>query len=98
VTAQVISRGLGYLHERTGLYHLAGAGHASRFTWSEAILKLDPEKHEQKVKQLLPVPTSEFPSVAQRPLFSAMECQKFEQNFDLHLPFWEAALELALVQ
>jgi dTDP-4-dehydrorhamnose reductase len=40
----------------------------------------------------------DFPTPAQRPLFSALDCQKFEQTFDLRLPFWEAALELALVQ
>jgi dTDP-4-dehydrorhamnose reductase len=98
VTAQVIARGEGYMRERTGLYHLAGAGHASRFAWAEAILRLDPRKQEQRVKQLHPVPTSEFPSPAQRPLFSALDCQKFEQTFDLRLPFWETALELALAQ
>jgi dTDP-4-dehydrorhamnose reductase len=98
VTAQVLARGLDYMRERTGLYHLAGAGHASRYTWAQEILKLDPRKQEQKVKQLLPAPSSDFPSTAQRPLFSALECQKFEQTFDLRLPFWKMALELALVQ
>jgi dTDP-4-dehydrorhamnose reductase len=96
VTAQVIARGDGYLRERTGLYHLAGSGYTSRYAWAQEILKLDPRKQEQKVKELLPALTSDFPSAAQRPLFSALECQKFEQAFDLHLPAWDAVLELAL--
>ncbi len=39
ITAQVLAHGIGYLRERTGLYHLAGAGHASRYTWAQEILK-----------------------------------------------------------
>jgi dTDP-4-dehydrorhamnose reductase len=97
VTAQVLARGPGYLREHTGLYHLAGDGYASRYAWARAILRLDPAKQEQKVKQMLPARSSDFPTPAQRPLFSALECQKFKQTFDLCLPVWEKALELALM-
>jgi dTDP-4-dehydrorhamnose reductase len=97
-TAQVLAHGNEYLRERTGLYHLAGSGHASRYAWAQEILRLDPAKQEQKVKQLLPALSSDFPSPAQRPLFSALECRNFEQAFDLRLPVWDATLELALVQ
>jgi len=98
VTAQALAHDNDYLRERTGLYHLAGKGHASRYSWAKEILRLDPAKQEQKVKQLLPASTSDFPTPAQRPLFSALECRKFEQAFDLRLPVWDATLELALVQ
>ena len=37
-----LEHGNGYLHERGGLYHLAGGGHASRFDWATEILKYDP--------------------------------------------------------
>jgi dTDP-4-dehydrorhamnose reductase len=95
VTALVLAHDVGYLHERTGLYHLAGRGHISRYGWAQEIIRLDPKKQEQKVKQLLPALTSNFPTRAQRPLFSALECHKFEQAFDLGLPVWNTALELA---
>ena len=95
-TALVLSRGLKYLRERTGLYHLAGGGYASRFTWAKEILRLDPRKLDQKVKQLLPSRTSEFPTPAQRPLFSALECEKFKSEFNLALPEWRLSLQLAL--
>ena len=97
ITAQALARGNGYLRERTGLYHLAGGGYASRFAWAQEIIRFDTAKQEQKVKQLLPAPTSDFPTSAKRPLFSALECRKFEQVFDLRLPNWEKTLELALV-
>jgi dTDP-4-dehydrorhamnose reductase len=98
VTAQVLARGDGYLRERTGLYHLACGGHVSRYGWAQEILRLDPEKQQQKVRELLPARTPDFTTAAQRPLFSALECQKFEQAFDLSLPIWDAALELALLK
>jgi dTDP-4-dehydrorhamnose reductase len=96
VTAQILARGPGYLRERAGLYHLAGGGYASRYAWAREIIKLDPRKQEQRLKELLPALTSDFPTPAQRPLFSALECKKFEQAFDLRLPVWNAVLELAM--
>jgi dTDP-4-dehydrorhamnose reductase len=98
VTAQVLARGKVYVRERSGLYHLAGSGYTSRYGWAKEILRLDPAKQEQKVKQLLPASTSDFPSPARRPLFSALECRKFETTFNLLLPDWNATLELALLQ
>jgi dTDP-4-dehydrorhamnose reductase len=98
VTAQVLVHGIGYLRERTGLYHLACRGRASRYTWAQEILRLDPARQEQKVKHLLPALTSDFPSPARRPLFSALECRKFEQVFDLRLPEWNEALALSFGQ
>jgi dTDP-4-dehydrorhamnose reductase len=96
VTALVLARGKAYLHERTGLYHLAGGGFASRYAWAQEILRLDPARQEQKVTQLLHALSADFPTPAQRPLFSALDCRKFEQAFDLYLPAWDATMELAL--
>lgn len=95
-TAQIMSYGKKYLLERPGLYHLAGAGFASRFEWAQAILDLDPNKHEQIVSELLPALTKEFPLPAQRPLFSALDCTKFENVFDLKLPDWKTSLQQAM--
>jgi dTDP-4-dehydrorhamnose reductase len=96
VTAQVLARGLGYMRERTGLYHLAGDGYTSRYTWAQEILTLDPLKHEQKMKQLLPAKSADFPTPAQRPLFSALNCDHFVATFGLRLPSWEASLQMAM--
>jgi dTDP-4-dehydrorhamnose reductase len=96
VTAQLMARGFDYLTEHCGLYHLAGSGFASRFEWACHILELDPHAAEQKVKQLLPARTADFPTPAQRPLFSALSCNLFEQTFKLTLPPWKEALTLAM--
>jgi dTDP-4-dehydrorhamnose reductase len=96
MTAQILARGDDYIHERTGLYHLAGSGFASRFEWAKSILELDPNKSEQRVEEILPALTSDFPTPAQRPLFSALDCSRFGHVFDLVLPPWQKALRLAV--
>ena len=99
-TALIVAQGrddpVGYLTEKAGLYHLAGSGACSRYEWAQAILELDPKKSEQKVRQLLPAKSSEFPTPAERPLVSVLECGKFEQVFGLRLPEWRGALKLAI--
>jgi dTDP-4-dehydrorhamnose reductase len=95
-TAQVLARSHDTVRERKGLYHLAGRGQASRFEWAQQILALDARSHEQTVKQVLPASTSDFTTAAERPLFSALDCTRFEQSFGLMLPDWREALRLAM--
>jgi dTDP-4-dehydrorhamnose reductase len=95
ITSQVLARGSDYILERVGLYNLAGGGFASRLEWAQSILELDPKRYEQIVKEILPALTKDFPTPAQRPLFSALECEKFKSVFDLTLPEWQVGLQLA---
>ena len=100
LNAQLLSRGgqdfTGWLEERAGLYHLAGSGYGSRLEWAQAILALDPNRGEQVVREIQPALTEEFPSPAQRPLFSALNCDHFQEVFGLQLPDWKDALKLAM--
>jgi dTDP-4-dehydrorhamnose reductase len=88
----------GWLNEHSGLYHLAGSGHASRLEWAEAILCYDPARGEQVVEKIEPALTKEFPSPAERPLYSPLNCDLFEQTFGFSLPHWKNTLKLALEQ
>lgn len=84
------------IHEKRGLYHLAGSGHTSRYEWAKQILANDPHRTEQLVRFIEPVSSDRFPTPAARPLFSALDCSKFEENFGLCLPGWEASLQVAM--
>lgn len=95
VTFQVLMRGSDYVRERKGLYHLAGGGYASRLEWAREIIAQDPAKGGQKVKRIEPAKTSEFPTLAKRPLFSALDCSKFSITFGLRPPVWRKSLETA---
>ena len=84
------------IRERRGVYHLAGHGYTSRYEWAKQILINDPEPSEQVVKTLQPARSEEFSTPAVRPLFSALDCTRFERIFGLRLPSWEGTLKLAL--
>jgi dTDP-4-dehydrorhamnose reductase len=96
VTARLLSLKPDFLRERRGLYHVAGNGFASRLDWARKIIELDPNKHEQIVREILPARTSDFPTPAQRPLFSALDCSLFQSTFQILLPSWEDDLKLAM--
>jgi dTDP-4-dehydrorhamnose reductase len=86
----------GWIGERSGLYHLAGWGYANRLEWGKEILSLDRDKGEQVLEEVLPARTAEFPAPAARPLFSALNCDRFLSTFGLRLPDWQIALKLAM--
>jgi dTDP-4-dehydrorhamnose reductase len=98
--AQLLAMGgndpAGWLGERSGLYHLAGSGSASRLEWARAILDSDPQKEQQVVEEILPARTDEFPTPAQRPLHAPLNCDLFAETFHLRLPLWREALKLAM--
>ena len=85
-----------WIEERAGIYHLAGSGIASRLEWAQDILELDPHPTEQITRKIVPALTADFPTPAQRPLYSALNCELFEQTFGLRLPDWPEALRLTL--
>jgi dTDP-4-dehydrorhamnose reductase len=95
ITGQALAMGRGepydFLKERSGVYHLAGDGIASRMEWAQEILKIRAQGVE-----VLPARSEEFPTPANRPLYSAMDCGLFSRTFGLRLPDWKQALRLAL--
>ncbi len=84
------------LKAKSGMYHLAGKGSVSRLDFARAILALDPHPEEQRCTHILPAKTDDFPTPALRPLFTALDCARFESTFALYLPEWQQSLQLAL--
>lgn len=96
ITAQMLAGGQDCVEAHTGLYHLGGGGYTSRYDWAREILRLDPRREEQITSQVLPARTSDFPTTARRPLFSALDCDRFTSVFGLQLPRWDTSLALAM--
>jgi dTDP-4-dehydrorhamnose reductase len=86
------------IYEQCGIYHLAGNGYTSRYEWAKQILANDPQRAEQSVQAIEPARSTEFPTPAIRPLFSALDCTRFEKTFGLRLPPWDRTLELAMAR
>jgi len=86
----------GWINDRRGLYHLAGDGFASRLVWAKMILEFDPQQEQQVVASIEAAKTSDYPTPAERPLFSALNCDKFTETFSMRLPKWQDTLMLAM--
>ena len=86
------------IRERHGIYHVAGSGYTSRYEWAKQILANDPEPSEQTLQTIEPALSEDFPTPAVRPLFSALDCTRFEKTFGLQLPAWEQTLKLAMLR
>ena len=96
VTAQIIAQGqddpVNYLIQKQGLYHLAGGGSCSRFEWAEKILEYSGAHQNIMVH---PASSDEFPTSAQRPTFSGLDCTYIQDQFSIHIMEWSRQLQIA---
>ena len=83
----------------SGTYHAAAAGQTSWCGYARHVLAWA-QLHGQTLKagpdDVAPIPTSAYPTPAQRPLNSRLDTRKLRQTFDLHLPNWQAGVERML--
>lgn len=84
--------------ENTGVYHCAGKGAVSRYDLTKKLLSLIPPHIKIKASEVIPAKSNDFPSLASRPPYSALDCTKFEKAFDVSLPTWDLDLFNALQQ
>ncbi|MDL0431994.1 dTDP-4-dehydrorhamnose reductase [Marinobacter sp. TBZ242] len=75
----------------TGLYHLAPTGETSWQGFAKEIFRL-----AEKNTKANPIPTSDYPTLAKRPLNSRMDLTKLENALNLQLPDWQGQLALTL--
>jgi dTDP-4-dehydrorhamnose reductase len=85
-SAAILARGLPYAIERAGLYHLSARGSTTWFGFARAIFG------ERTRPQLRPIPTSAYPTPAQRPANSVLDTARFTATFGFALPQWRASL------
>jgi len=87
--------------ELGGLYHLAAAGQTSWHGYASHVLaqarQIRPEL-PLKVSDIAAVPTSAFPTPAQRPLNSRLDTRKLQQAFGLVLPPWPFGVNRMLAE
>ena len=77
---------------QSGIYHMANGGETSWHGFAKAIFEEDPRKSEQILESCLAIPTSAYPTRAQRPLNSRLDQSKLFNDFGLRLPHWRDAL------
>ena len=75
----------------SGIYHLTCGGQTSWYEFAKAIIT-----REQQQPNVIPIPTSEYPTPAKRPAYSVLSNQKLQQTFGIAVPDWDKTLELCL--
>jgi dTDP-4-dehydrorhamnose reductase len=76
-----------------GIYHAAGRGETTWFGFAdEAIRQRRLMEPQSTFAELIPIPTSAYPTPAQRPANSRLDCQKLESTFGFEFPDWEESL------
>ena len=81
--------------EPWGVYHVSNGGETSWHGFAEAIQNLD-ESDPGATARLVPIPSSDYPTPAKRPLNSRLDTDKLANAFGLRLPDWRVALALCL--
>jgi len=85
-----------YLMERAGVYNISSSGTTTWYGFAKAILENVSRKNEQKTRELLPIPTTEYPVPAPRPAYSVLSGKKLTDRFGLTMPDWHQALTLCM--
>ena len=84
---------------KVGIYHLVAGGETSWFEYAQYIFeqakKLGVHLAIQKVN---PIPTTAYPTPAQRPLNSRLNNQKIQHAFQIYLPDWKVHVQRTVTE
>jgi dTDP-4-dehydrorhamnose reductase len=84
-----------------GTYHAVASGETSWFEYARHVIEWARERgHPIQVASdaIRAVPTSAYPTAAQRPLNSRLSTAKLRDTFDLHPPAWQQGVERMLAE
>lgn len=71
-----------------GIYHFTDAGVASWYDFAQQIFRLSGNNSVL----VSPVPATEYPTVATRPCYSVLNCQRIIATYDVVQPYWVDSL------
>jgi len=102
--ADVTAHAIRHLAERpqdSGLYHCVAAGETNWHRYAQEVLALAAQLQPTlrfKATEVAPVPTSAFPTPAQRPHNSRLNTAHLRQTFGLTLPDWQHGVRRMLAE
>jgi dTDP-4-dehydrorhamnose reductase len=83
----------------TGTYHAVAGGETSWHDYARFVIEFARARGlaiKAAPDQILPIPTSDYPTPARRPLNSRLSTVKLQQRFGLRLPQWQQGVERML--
>ncbi len=79
--------------DSAGVYHMTCSGSTSWCGFARAIFQQAERRMHTPAPEVVPIPTTEFPTPARRPAYSVLDCEKLFQTFGVRLAPWQVALE-----
>lgn len=81
----------------SGIYNLTSTGETSWHGFAQAIVEIARQQGQPlKNRAIHPIPTTDYPVPAKRPLYSRLSMDRLEQRFGLKMPSWDSALRLCM--
>lgn len=75
-----------------GIYHYSNEGEATWYDFAKKIFELS-----DITINLQPIPTTDYPTPAKRPVYSVLDKSKIKKNFGISIPKWEESLSKTLI-
>ena len=76
------------IEDKAGIYHYSNEGVASWYDFAVEIMD------QSKIScNVLPIPTTMYPTPAARPAYSVMNKQKIKDTFGIEIPHWKVSLK-----
>ena len=77
--------------DQSAIYHLGNDGITTWYDFTKAIMQ-----YSEIDISIVPVKTDEFPTPAQRPLYSVLDKEKVKKDFSIKIPSWQDGLKHCL--
>ena len=81
-----------------GTYHYCGGGSTTWYGFASKIFEIAKGYDTLKLKKVVPISTSEYPTPSKRPANSIMDCTLLERNFRISPKPWEDNLSRMLTE
>lgn len=79
-----------------GTYHLCGGDLTTWYEFARAIVKKGRLREKMRAVRVLPIATSDYPTPAQRPKRSVLDCNKIHRSFHIPQRPWKGGLDAML--
>jgi dTDP-4-dehydrorhamnose reductase len=81
-----------------GTYHYCGKGATTWFDFAADIVETARRYKELRVSKIAPIPTTEYPTPAKRPVNSELDCSRIRKEFGIEQGPWKEGLGIVVAE
>jgi len=92
VTSHIVSSCPNGFLGRKGIYHAVSSGECSWYEFANLIIENAVPEFQKMVKNIIPVTSDQYVTVAKRPAYSVLNNNKLRSAFNINIPDWKGLL------